>query len=132
MSFLLDTDICSAQLKGNRAVHNRFLQYTGGLHISTVTLGELYTWALRANATPKRMNALQTLLSDVAVLDVTAEVGRRFGETRAELLDRGLPPPGLDLLVAATALVHDFTLVTHNTQDYSNIPGLRLTDWLVP
>jgi predicted nucleic acid-binding protein len=23
-------------------------------------------------------------------------------------------------------------LVTHNTQDYANIPGLNLDDWLVP
>jgi predicted nucleic acid-binding protein len=107
MSFLLDTAICSAHLRGNRAVHNRFLQYTGGLHISTVTLGELYTWALRANATPKRMAMLQTLLNDLAVLDVTTDVASRFGQTRAGLLDRGLPPPGLDLLIAATALVHD-------------------------
>ena len=26
----------------------------------------------------------------------------------------------------------DLTLVTHNTQDYVNVPGLRLADWLVP
>jgi predicted nucleic acid-binding protein len=132
MSFLLDTDTCSAQPKGNRAVQNHFLQYTGGLHISTVTVGELYTWGLRANATPKRMEMLEALLSDVAVLDVTADVAIKFGQTRAGLLDRGLPPPSLDLLIAATALVHNLTLVTHNTQDYTNIPGLRLADWLVP
>lgn len=31
-----------------------------------------------------------------------------------------------------SALVHNFTLVTHNTADYQNIPGLRLDDWLTP
>lgn len=40
MSFLVDTDICSAHLKGNRAVNNRFLQYTGGLHVCTATHGD--------------------------------------------------------------------------------------------
>ena len=45
MSFLLDTDICSAYLKGDRLVWKRFLQYSGGLHVSTVTVGELFTWA---------------------------------------------------------------------------------------
>jgi len=29
-------------------------------------------------------------------------------------------------------MVHDLTLVTHNTADYQNIPGLRLDDWLIP
>ena len=132
MSFLVDTDICSAHLKGNRAVSNRFLQYTGGLHICTVTLGELYTWALRATAPPRRLQALEELVGEMTVLDVTHGVARRFGEVRATLLDRGLPPPDLDLLIAATALEHDLTVVTHNTQDFVNVPGVRLADWTLP
>ncbi len=132
MSFLVDTDTCSAYLKGNSAVNSRFFQYTGGLYISTVTLAELYTWVLRAASPPKRSRSLVALLRDVTTLDVTQDVARKFGEVRAALLDQGLPPPGLDLLIAATALVHNFTLVTHNTQDFVNIPGLRLTDWTVP
>ena len=64
--------------------------------------------------------------------DICPDVGRKFGEVRAGLLDRGLPPPDMDLMNAATALVHDLTLVTHNTQDYANVPGLRLADWLAP
>jgi tRNA(fMet)-specific endonuclease VapC len=35
-------------------------------------------------------------------------------------------------MIASVALVHDLTLVTHNTADYQNIPGLRLDDWLIP
>src|SRR4051794_24207394 len=132
MSFLVDTDVCSGHLKGNRAVKNRFLQYTGGLHVSAVTLGELYTWALRANAPPRRLQALEELLYDMTVLDVTPDVARKFGEVRAALMDRGLPPPDMDLLIAVTALVHDLTVVTHNTADFANVPGLRLADWTLP
>jgi hypothetical protein len=40
VSFLLDADICSAYLKGNNAVANRFIQYGGRLHLSAVSLGE--------------------------------------------------------------------------------------------
>lgn len=132
MSFLLDTDICSAHLKGNRGVNNRFLQYTGGLHISAIALGELYTWVLRAKAPPSRFHGLEELLAEVTTLDVTPAVAKKFGELRASLLDQGLTPPDLDLFIAATALVHDLTLVTHNTQDYKNVPGLRLADWVTP
>jgi predicted nucleic acid-binding protein len=46
LSFLLDTDICSAYLKGNHSVGNRVLQYGGRLYVSALTAGELYTWAL--------------------------------------------------------------------------------------
>jgi len=38
----------------------------------------------------------------------------------------------LDLLIAAVALLHDLTLVTHNTRDFQGISGLRLENWLAP
>jgi predicted nucleic acid-binding protein len=37
-----------------------------------------------------------------------------------------------DAMIAAVALVHNLTLVTHNTSHFQNIPGLRLEDWLAP
>ena len=49
---------------------------------------------------------------------------------QAALLDAGRPAPGMDLMIAATALVHDLTLVTDNTRDFASIPGLRTVDWL--
>jgi tRNA(fMet)-specific endonuclease VapC len=55
MSFLLDTDTCSAYIKGNPLVFSRFLQYGGRLAIATITLGELFTWAFRAKAPPSRL-----------------------------------------------------------------------------
>lgn len=132
MSFLVDTDTCSAHLKQKGAVTHRFLQHSGRLHVSAVTVGELYTWALRANAPPQRLQSLLDLLNDVTVLDVTVEVGRKFGELRAALFDAGTPAPEMDLLIAATALVHNLTLVTHNVQDFANVPGLSVQDWLAP
>ena len=38
----------------------------------------------------------------------------------------------MDLMIAATALVHNLTVVTHNVQDYADVPGLSIADWLVP
>ncbi len=130
MSFLVDTDICSAYMKGDRHVWQRFMQYTGQLHASAITAGELFTWALRSNASPKRLQTLLDLLNDVTVLDVTADVSRKFGELRAALLDAGHDTPDMDLLISATALVRGLTLVTHNVRDFANVPGLTVLDWL--
>ena len=116
MSFLIDTDICSAHLKQKGPVSNRFLQYTAGLHLSTITLGELYAWALRAAAPPKRLEGLREMLGDLNVIDVTTAVAEKYGELQSRLLDAGRPAPGMDLMIAATALVHDLTLVTHNAK----------------
>lgn len=45
MSFLLDTNTCSAHLKRPAGLMHRFMQHSGGLYIATIVLGELYTWA---------------------------------------------------------------------------------------
>jgi tRNA(fMet)-specific endonuclease VapC len=132
LSFLLDTDTCSAYVKGNAAVFQRFVQHGGRLNISVVTLGELLTWALRVKAAPSRLQDVRDLLTLVSVLDVTQDVAWRFGELRAALLDGGMSAPDLDLINAAVASVHALTVVTHNTSDYACIPGLALADWLVP
>jgi predicted nucleic acid-binding protein len=52
MSFLHDTDICSAYLKGNPDVQNRFIQYGGRLQVSVITVGELFSGVLSARASP--------------------------------------------------------------------------------
>ncbi len=38
----------------------------------------------------------------------------------------------MDLMIEATARVRELTLVTHNLQDFVNIPGLHIVDWTAP
>jgi tRNA(fMet)-specific endonuclease VapC len=45
MSFLLDSDICSAYLRRPDALFHRFMQHAARLWISTITQADLYTWA---------------------------------------------------------------------------------------
>ncbi|MCC7474350.1 MAG: type II toxin-antitoxin system VapC family toxin [Pirellulales bacterium] len=54
------------------------------------------------------------------------------GKLNGHLLRQGIVVSQPDLMIAATALVHDLTLVTHNTRDFQHVPGLRLEDWLQP
>jgi tRNA(fMet)-specific endonuclease VapC len=133
MSFLLDTDICSTHLKRPAGLMHRFVQYSGRLHLSTIALGELYVWAFhRQDPAPIIRRIENDLLADVIVLDYDSECARTFGQTRAQLFPQGISVPTTDLMIASVALVHDLTLVTHNTSDYRNIPGLRVEDWLTP
>jgi len=68
MSYSLDTDIASAYLQGNGKVFNRFIQHGGGLHISILSISELYSWVYVADDPTKRESGLLTMLSDVTVL----------------------------------------------------------------
>jgi tRNA(fMet)-specific endonuclease VapC len=45
-------------------------------------------------------------------------------------MDKGIGP--YDLQIAATALAHDCVLITHNTEEFVRVPGLRLDDWEKP
>jgi len=133
MSYLLDTDTCSAHLKRSRGLMHRFMQHSGGLYIPTIVLGELYVWAFhRANPTPLIDQIENDLLSDVTVLDFDSTCAKEFGRVRGDLLQRGITVSRTDAMIASVALIHNFTLVTHNTADYQHIPGLRLDDWLIP
>jgi tRNA(fMet)-specific endonuclease VapC len=132
MSFLLDSDICSAYLRGDRGVQNRFLQDGGRLHVSVITVGELFSGVLSIRSSTRLLPAPLAMPKDLTSLDATYDVAYTFGIIRAPLLDRGLPAPGMDLMIDATALVHGLTLVTHNAQEYAHIPGLTVADGLAP
>ncbi|HLH72986.1 MAG TPA: type II toxin-antitoxin system VapC family toxin [Chloroflexota bacterium] len=132
MSFLLDTDICSAHMRRPARLAHRFIQYTGRLAIPTIVLGELYAGAYKHPNPSRLLTAIADLLQEVSVLDFDAVCAERFGLERGTLLQQGISVSRMDLLIASVALVHDLTLVTHNTADYQNIPGLRLDDWLIP
>jgi len=132
MSFLLDTDICSAHMRRPAQLAHRFVQYTGRLFISTIGLAELYAGAYKHPQPKRLLGLIADLLQDLLVLDFDAACAERFGKERGTLLQRGIVVSRMDLMIASVALVHDLTLVTHNTVDYRNIPGLRLEDWLTP
>ena len=130
MNFLVDTNICSAWLKGDQAVWSKFLQHGGGLAISVVTAGELWTWVSRKNTSEKSRKAVIDFFNVIEVIDINLAIAMHFGDLRGQLLDVGSPMPDMDCLIAATARHEDLTLVTHNVADFSSVPDLRIEDWL--
>jgi len=129
VSFLLDTDICSLYLKGNGKVFNKIVQYGGGLNLSTVVIGELYTWAYRGPAQVMRLQGVKDLIAGSVVIAFDLQIAEFFGQTRAALISKGINIPESDMQIAATALIHNLTVVTHNVRHYTLIPGLRIEDW---
>ena len=57
------------------------------------------------------------------------QCARRCAELRAELESKGNVIGPHDLQIAAIALQHQLTLVTHNSREFSRISGLKLEDW---
>ena len=132
MTHLLDTNICSAHMRRPAGLAHRFFQYAGGIAISTVVLAELYAGAYKHPNPAKLLVLIRDLLDEVAVVDFDSACAEQYGKLRGTLLQQGISVPTADLMIASVALVYDLTLVTHNTADFRNIPGLRLVDWLKP
>jgi predicted nucleic acid-binding protein len=125
VSFLLDTNILSAHLRRPSGLAHRFVQHSGRLYTSTVSLSELYVWVFaRPDSAPARTAVEAMLAYEVNVIPFDADCAEQFGQVRAELRPKGINVDNMDLLIAATALVYDLTLVTHNTAHFENIPAL--------
>ncbi len=132
MNFLLDTDICSAHMRRPASLAHRFIQHTGQLAISSVTLAELYAGAYKHSHARRLLALIGDLRQEIQVVDFDSACAEKFGQVRGALLQLGIAVPTTDLMIATAALVEDLTLVTHNTFDFQRIPGLRLVDWLSP
>ncbi len=129
---LLDTNIISAHFRRPGGLAHRFIQYLGRLHVPTIVLAELYTWAHRRPDPTPLLTLIAELVQEVTVLPFDSDAAVRFGQVRGPLMRQGISVNTTDLMIAAIALVHNLTLVTNNTADFRNIPGLRLMDWLTP
>lgn len=52
-----------------------------------------------------------------------------YAGLQAEAAKAGRMHPAFDLMIGATALVHDASLATCNPRDFEGIPGLEVEDW---
>ena len=123
MGFLIDTNVVSELRKGKRA-NARVRQWfaavdEGDLFISVLTLGEIRNGIERLRRRdPASAATLEAWLTQLTatmrdrILPITPSIADRWG--RLGVPD---PRPVIDSLLAATALVHDLTLVTRNVTD---------------
>jgi tRNA(fMet)-specific endonuclease VapC len=132
MSFLLDTNICSAHIRRPGGLAHRFIQHTGRLWMPSIVLAELYAGAYMVDVPDRVLIGIAELREDVGLLDFDESCAQEFGKLRGALKRHGIQRNAVDLMIAAVALAHDLTLVSHNTQHFGDVPGLRLEDWLTP
>lgn len=134
MKYLLDTNVVSETRK--RRASPELMAFLGELssgsaHISVLTLGELRRGVvLKQAANPALAAEFAEWLVDIErdyvsrTLPVTAEIAHRWGEMSS---DRTRPVT--DTLIAATAFVHDLTVVTRNERDYRDLGVRVLNPW---
>ena len=126
--YLLDTDWVVDVLHGQESATQTLLELApSGLALSIITYGELYEGAYYSRDPEPALAGLQTFLDGKEILPVTVAVMERFAIVRGKL-PRNLKEQigDMDLLIGATALEHDLTLLTRNLKDFQHIPDLKL------
>lgn len=82
------------------------------------------------SANPEKNLRLQTeFLSQFISLPFDDVAANLFGIIRSQLESKGTPIGSYDLQIAAIALAHHLTLVTHNVREFSRVEGLQWEDW---
>ena len=97
-----------------------------GLAISAITFGEIYEGVEFGHDPKRHLAGFRGFLRGVRVIAVNRKVARQFGRIRGQLRRQRLLLPASDLLIAATALAYDLTLVTRNLRHFQRVPGLNL------
>ena len=127
MTYLLDSDIVADWLNGvPSAVQLVARLAPDGLAISEVTYGEIYEGIYYGRDPKQAERVFQQFLRSVDVLPLTRLVWRRFASIRGELRRTGQLIGDPDLLIAATALRRQLTVVTGNTKHFARVAGLML------
>jgi tRNA(fMet)-specific endonuclease VapC len=131
MMYLPDTNVWIQFLNpDNNRVKDRMLSVeSSAIQLCSVVKAELFFGAEKSNRKSENHEVLRNLFADVASVPFDDEAARKYGEIRAELSRAGTPIGPNDLMIAAIALVHGSTLVTHNTREFSRIKDLKLEDW---
>gem|GEM_PF-3477398 len=100
-----------------------------GLAVSLISYGELYQGAYYARDPDAAMMGLREFLRGKEILPVTVDVMERFAIIRGQLPRNIRTQVGdMDVLIAATAIVNGFTLVTRNLSDFEKIPSCPFTN----
>jgi tRNA(fMet)-specific endonuclease VapC len=128
--YALDTNSVSYYLKGRGRLAERLLaEPPSDVGIPAVVVYEIAYGAARAGAPPGLSGRLGSFLAAFRVLPFGEAEARTAARVRADLEASGRPIGPHDVLIAATALEHGATLVTHNTREFGRVRGLRLEDW---
>ena len=129
MRYLLDANAVIALLNDTTSpIARRIRRFTPrDFGVSAGVIYELYYGAFKSQRVEKnvaRVDALQ-----FPELELDQEDARQAGEIRAHLASKGTPIGPYDVLIAGQAKARNLTLVTHNTSEFTRVPGLKVEDW---
>jgi len=130
MAYLIDTDILIYSIKRYPQVQDKFKENENvPKFVSVISYGELVFGAKKSQAVEKNMAIAHRVAEIFPVIEISKAIIETFAGIKAELQRQGLSISDMDLLIAATALTNNLTLVSNNEKHFLRIPGLYLENW---
>ncbi|TVR70898.1 MAG: type II toxin-antitoxin system VapC family toxin [Spirochaetaceae bacterium] len=130
MTYALDTNTLIYFFKGLGRVAETLLDTPPSeIAVPAIVVYELETGIRKSSHPEKRRRQLSALLEAVRVLPFDLTCSRATAALRTDLEARGTPIGPMDALIAGTVIAHDAVLVTHNTDEFRRVSGLRIIDW---
>ncbi|PJE62870.1 hypothetical protein COU88_02695 [Candidatus Roizmanbacteria bacterium CG10_big_fil_rev_8_21_14_0_10_39_6] len=121
---LLDTSIIIDFLRQKQKQQTYLYMLSNeDLYVSIITHTELYAGGSVWEKTSAQ-NELKDLFSGITILSLEYEISCLAGKFKALHYSMSL----IDCIIAATACIHTFTLVTLNMKDFVKIEGITLFD----
>ncbi len=133
MGLIVDTNVFIVYEKTEKPIDFSAWEPSEDACISAVTVSELLVGVHRANTDERRKRRstfVEAVIAGVPVLDFTSDVARVHAAIHAELVKKGQVIGAHDLIIAATALFHDASILTDNVGEFSRVPGLRVIPFL--
>ena len=125
--YLVDTDWVIHYLHAHPAIVSRLDELQPqGLALSIISLAELYEGVYYSRDPEGDEQDLNDFLRGVTVLGLDTDIAKIFGRERGRLRTSGTLIGDLDLLIGATALAHNLTLLTNNRSHFERISELRM------
>ncbi|MEM6830248.1 MAG: PIN domain-containing protein [Bacteroidota bacterium] len=131
MDYLLDTCVIIDFVKGNeRTIHLMKSKSPKFISISSITAFEL-TYGLEQSSKVKSRSRVivKALLSEINLLPFESNAAIQAAKIRNQLRIQGTPIGPYDVLIAATAIANDLTLVTSNEKEFKRVEQLKIENW---
>jgi tRNA(fMet)-specific endonuclease VapC len=131
MKFLLDSNTCIRYLnQRSQTVIDRLTETDDdNIFVCSVVKAELFYGAARSHNPVKSREKQVAFFARYQSLPFDDRAADHYAVIRSFLARDGVPIGPNDLMIAAIALAHDLTLVTHNSSEFSRVPNLRTEDW---
>jgi tRNA(fMet)-specific endonuclease VapC len=127
IQYLIDTDWAIHYLNEHQGIVQRLhALLDDGLGLSVISLAELYEGVYYSRDPEGDEQDLNDFLRGVTLIGVDEDVCKIFGRERGRLRAAGMIIGDFDLLIGATALCHNLTLLTNNQSHFARIEGLRI------